>query len=145
MKKQLQNHLLLRLLIALLLLPVLLTACARRPVTPSAPTQGSTAPTTLPAPTQTEPEPTTLPRLSQMTEEECIAFIKASEIPIPNGLDKGESFGAFVKRIITAAENDPNSFYGGYSSPGLNEFANAIVALVNEYYGRSTEKTEPGA
>jgi len=130
------------LLIALLVLPTLLTACARRPISPATPSQGTTEPTTLPS--QSVPETTTLPLLSQMTEEECIAFIKANNVPIPEGLDQGENFGAYIKRIITAAEKDPNSFYGGSSAPGLNEMANSIVALVNEYYGRNTETTGSG-
>ena len=130
------------LLIALLVLPTLLTACARRPISPATPSQGTTEPTTLPS--QSVPDTTTLPLLSQMTEEECIAFIKANNVPIPEGLDQGENFGAYIKRIITRAEENPGRFATGTSAPQVVKMEKSIWALVHEYYGYNTEPTGPG-
>lgn len=77
-------------------------------------------------------------RLSEMTEDECIEFIVANGISIPDELSDYSALGAFVKNIITVVENDPNySFVINY--PITFDLANQIKKLVNEYYGNTGE------
>ncbi|MHB8061747.1 MAG: hypothetical protein ACYDG2_03800 [Ruminiclostridium sp.] len=72
-------------------------------------------------------------KLSELSEDECLAFISSRGIDIPAGLDT-ENIRAFVKEIISQSEKNPQS-PGGYSYTATMEFAEDIRKAVNEYYG----------
>lgn len=77
-------------------------------------------------------------RLSELSEEECIAFIKSRGLQIPDTLANYSSLGTFIKNIIVTIEEDPHyQFVINY--PVTYEFANQIKALVNDYYGVTRE------
>ena len=73
-------------------------------------------------------------RLSELSEAECITFIKAQGVSIPSDYEDELMWGAFVKEIITLVEQNPGtSLYFNYSV--VHSFANDIKCAVNEYYG----------
>lgn len=72
--------------------------------------------------------------LSEMSEEECVAFLKEKGVEIPGEFDDELAWGAFAKGIIEQVETNPNiAFPFGYSV--LLGFANDIKSVVNDYYG----------
>jgi len=70
-------------------------------------------------------------KLSEMTDEECIDFIKDNNIEIPEGYADS---GAFVHDVIRSVEEKPNIEFAFNYNVTLN-FAENIKALVNNYYG----------
>lgn len=75
------------------------------------------------------------PQLSQMSEKECIEFIKSRGVVIPKDLDN-ENLGAFVKNIITEVEKDPERpFFISYTV--TRNFVEDIRKVVNEYYEKN--------
>ena len=71
--------------------------------------------------------------LSEMSIEECIAFLKANGVEIPDELYTELEWGVFAKEIIAQVEEDPNvAFPFGYSV--LLQFANDIRFAVIKYY-----------
>lgn len=83
----------------------------------------------------TDPTPKK-PMLSSMLESECVEFIKARGIEIPNGFDN-DNLGDFVKDMIISVEEDP--YYNlVVSSPVTLDFAEDIRRAVNEYHGIET-------
>ena len=75
-------------------------------------------------------------RLSELSEEECIAFIKSSRLEIPEELTDYQLLGAFIKNIIATIEEDPY-YQFTINYPVTYEFANQIKTVVNNYYGVS--------
>ena len=67
--------------------------------------------------------------LSSLSEGECIEFIKARGLDIPEYIDSG-----FVKRMITLVEEDP-AYPFAFSYIGTLDFAEEIRRAVNEYHG----------
>ena len=63
--------------------------------------------------------------LSELSEEECLAFIESMGLEVPDELLDYSSLGAFVKTVITAVESDPNYLFI-INYPVTNEFANQI-------------------
>ena len=49
-------------------------------------------------------------KLSQMSEEDCVNFIKSRNIKIPDDFDN-EKIGSFIKEIIIDLEEDPEKMY----------------------------------
>lgn len=75
--------------------------------------------------------------LSDMTESECISFIEAQGVSIPDELLNIDSLGLFVKNVITCVESNPNyTFVINYKV--TLDFANDIKAAVNSFYGNTT-------
>lgn len=74
--------------------------------------------------------------LSELTESECISFLKERDVKIPGDSEDELLWAAFAKEIIRQVEENPNvTFAFGYTV--LLEFANEIKTAVNEYYGLS--------
>lgn len=71
-------------------------------------------------------------KLSEMSEEGCIEFIKSKGVDIPEDFND-ENLGAFVKKIITAVEKDPDIPFA-YSYTVTLDFVENIRKIVNEYY-----------
>ncbi len=70
-------------------------------------------------------------KLSEMTDEQCIEFIKDNNIEIPEGFADS---GTFVHDVIRSVEEKPNIEFTFNYNVTLN-FAENIKALVNDYYG----------
>ena len=69
--------------------------------------------------------------LSQMSEEECLAFLEKAGVELPPG---DVEWGAFAKKIIAQVESDPDCvFTFGYTH--YHFFAEEIRKVVNEHYG----------
>jgi hypothetical protein len=77
--------------------------------------------------------------LSDMSETECLEFIIQNGIEISDKLIGHPNLGALVKRIIQAAERNPNAG-AAISWDVLYNFVESIQTLVNEYYG--TDRVE---
>lgn len=71
-------------------------------------------------------------KLSELSEDECLAFLASRGIEVPDDLAP-EGIGAFVKEVVSRAEEYPQS-PGGYSYTVTMEFTEAIRKAVNEYY-----------
>lgn len=72
--------------------------------------------------------------LSELSDEECLAFIKAQGVSIPNIYEEEIQCVPFVRAIIQRVEENPqNNFIFNYHV--LEDFANDIQTVVNEYYG----------
>ena len=77
-----------------------------------------------------------LPVLSEMTESECIAFVKGCGVELPAWYENERYWGPFVKSVIVDVEANPNIEFGfGYSK--LLDLAYEIKTVVIEYYGLS--------
>ena len=74
--------------------------------------------------------------LSNMTEQECLNFLRECGVVIPNGVDE-DDLAKFAKRVISKVEKEPNAKFAINYEPTL-AFAEAIRLAVNQYY----EKTE---
>lgn len=74
-------------------------------------------------------------QLSDMSENECIEFIKQNGVEIPNDYNSAE-WAPFVKEIICIIEEHPNYEFS-YNYTVTLAFANAIKEVVNNYYGIS--------
>jgi hypothetical protein len=85
-----------------------------------------------------------MPVLSEMSEEECVEFIIENGIEIPGFFINYPELGAFVKKIIQAAESNPNVPMA-YSYDVTYYFAESIRAFVNEYYGTGTAQRNSAA
>lgn len=72
--------------------------------------------------------------LSELSESECLEFVKDRGVMLPDLREKESDWGPFVKRIITLVEANPNVDFGiSYTvSAGLAE---EIRDVVNAYYG----------
>lgn len=75
-----------------------------------------------------------LPLLSQMTEEESIAFVEDRNIEIPKLFQKTSQLGEFIKSIIQKIETNPN-YHFTCDYVKMYRFVKAIKNAVNEYYG----------
>ena len=74
------------------------------------------------------------PMLSEMSDEECLAFLLAYGIEIPRQYTRADECVPFVKYIIAQVERNSNALFGfGYAF--LQEFAEEIRNAVNDYYG----------
>ncbi len=73
-------------------------------------------------------------RLSELTDAECIAFLKEKGVKIPSNYENETQWGSFVRETIQYVEDNPNiEFVYNYSV--TQDFANAIKEVVNDYYG----------
>jgi hypothetical protein len=72
-------------------------------------------------------------KLSELSEDECLAFIASHGIAIPDALNTN-SVGSLAKEIIIFSEKYPQS-PAGYSYTVTMDFAENIRKAVNEYYG----------
>jgi len=75
-------------------------------------------------------------RLSEMSDEECVAFVKSYNITIPDDYEELE-WADFIRKTIVSVENDPDYFFV-YSYTETLRFANEIKNAVNDYYGVPT-------
>lgn len=75
-----------------------------------------------------------LPKLSDMTDIECLEFIKSKGVQIPDDYNDETLWAPFVKKTIEQVEADPDCFFV-YNYTVTGDFAQAIQAVVNEYYG----------
>ena len=83
----------------------------------------------LPVPTEA-PKATEPPRLSDMTEEECRAFLSGHGIEIPAEIAKDLK----VKELFMQLEEDPERQYF-LSAFDIEDFIEDVRLLVKEYYG----------
>lgn len=72
--------------------------------------------------------------LSELTEEECLAFIASKGLEIPENMISPYN-GELVKYLITRSEQYPQSNFGTISATFVMEFGEKVRAIVNEYYG----------
>ena len=85
------------------------------------------------------------PLLSEMSENECLEFVKDNGVVLPDLRETESDWGSFVKRIITLVESDPDIVFGINYTVTAN-LAEEIRSVVNEYYGVSEQDlTEPYA
>ncbi len=83
-------------------------------------------------PNATEPpEATEPPKLSEMTEEECRAFLSEHGIEIPAEAAQSAS----IKGLFAELEEDPDREYFFSAFVMLTDFTEEVKALVKEYYG----------
>lgn len=73
-------------------------------------------------------------RLSDLSETECITFLKENDVAIPQIFEDEETWGFFVHQIIAQVEENPNVYFC-FSNTMLLNFAYEIKATVNTYYG----------
>ena len=74
------------------------------------------------------------PLLSEMTEQECLDFIKECGVMLPNVRENESDWGPFVKQTILLVENDPFVDFGISYTVSAN-LAEEIRIVVNNYYG----------
>lgn len=84
---------------------------------------------------------TELPLLSEMSDSECIQFIKECGIVIPDDYSDETAWIPFIKNVIVLVEDNPDYIFG-ISYPVTLEFANLIKAAVNNYYGITVCRTD---
>ena len=84
------------------------------------------------AQTLTSSEPKQI--LSEMSEQECISFLKNHNIEIPDDYEDELVWGPFIQSVIASVENDSDCLFS-YNYSVTQEFAEAIRNAVNEYYG----------
>ncbi len=82
----------------------------------------------------TEPPAEGSTRLSDLSERECIAFVKSMGVGIPDDYEDELMWGRFVKDTIAQVEEDPDCRFV-YSYATTQVFAEEIRAAVNKYYG----------
>lgn len=70
--------------------------------------------------------------LSELTEDECIAFIKEKGVEIPDGFGDESVWGVFIKEVISQVEEKPNTGFL-YENSILLDFAEEIQRVVNEF------------
>ncbi len=71
--------------------------------------------------------------LSQMSDDECIAFVNANDINIPNDFANSPELGKIIREIILTVENDFNCEFA-YSYYVTYNFATEIKEAVVGYY-----------
>lgn len=71
--------------------------------------------------------------LSELSDSECIAFIKEHGVEIPDDYEDELSWAPFVKYTIACVEENPSVVFA-YNYPVTRDFANAIKDVVNAYY-----------
>lgn len=73
-------------------------------------------------------------RLSELSDDDCVAFLESNNIEIPETYDDSMSWMPFIHAIIEIVENEPTAeFAFGYGV--ALEFAYEIKTAVNAYYG----------
>ncbi len=75
-------------------------------------------------------------QLSDLSQEECITFLKERGVVIPSIPEDEMAWAAFAKDIIVKVEENANVIFM-YGSTTLLNFANDIKDVVNEYYERT--------
>lgn len=75
-------------------------------------------------------------RLSDMSESECLEYIRQSGVMIPDDNANGTTWAGFVKYTIQQVEADPYCVFS-YNYSLSNHFAEEIRTVVNNYYGIS--------
>lgn len=71
--------------------------------------------------------------LSDMTELECLEFIKSQGVDIPDDFEDETRWAPFIKQTIQRVEEDPNCVFA-YNYIVTLQFAEDIRNVVNEYY-----------
>ena len=79
-------------------------------------------------------------RLSDLSEEECVVFIKEHNVSIPQAFNDDIICGTCVRMIIKQVEDNPNVLFA-FGSANLLKFATDIKAVVNQYYGTNAIAT----
>lgn len=80
--------------------------------------------------------------LSQMSDEEILAFLDTYEIAIPDGFTESDSaLAARIRKWITDVESNPNIEFM-YSHTDLHNVAYAIKNAVNRYYGYTSSESK---
>ncbi len=72
--------------------------------------------------------------LSQMTEDECVTFVKNKGIEIPEDFAHSADLGKIIKEIFIQIENNPNQDFN-YNYYVTQLFATDIKKAVYDYYG----------
>ena len=80
--------------------------------------------------------------LSEMSQEECLAFIVSQGVAIPKELENYSQLGKFVKSVITEVEHNPACVFSLNYSITL-DFANRIKDVVNAWYGNTVIQATP--
>lgn len=78
--------------------------------------------------------------LSDLSDEECIAFLKEYGVEIPVAFDDELVLATFVRSIIEQVEANPQIIFA-YGSAMMYTFTNDIKCAVNDYYGISEDLT----
>ena len=81
-----------------------------------------------------------VPLLSEMSEAECISFIKDSGITLPPLYENESDWGPFIKKYIILFENNPNAPIA-ISYTVTADLAESIRSAVSHYYGIKTTST----
>ncbi len=76
--------------------------------------------------------------LSQMSEEECLAFVERNGVNIPDEFADSPKLGNLVKNIIRQVDKNPEHEFS-YNYHITLDFAEDIKALVNNYRGISNQ------
>ena len=77
--------------------------------------------------------------LSNMTNEECVSFLKESGVIFPYDEDDYALWGPIAKEMIAMVESNPAHFFA-YNFTKTQELANQIKQVVNNYYGISPDE-----
>ena len=75
--------------------------------------------------------------LSNLTDEECVSFLKNAGVVFPYDEDDWSLWGPIVKEMISLVETNPAHIFV-YNFSKTQELANNIKAVVNAYYGINT-------
>ncbi len=77
----------------------------------------------------------TPPLLSQMTDEELMAFVEENDVEIHSDFyHPAFPLAAFIREVVTKLEQDPNYMFA-YGYTRYYEIIDALRPAVNEYYG----------
>lgn len=76
------------------------------------------------------------PRLSDMSDEECVAFSELHGVEIPEIYLNDPALGTFIRSVILEVEKNPYIYFVVGDSR-IADFSNAIKDVVNAYYGIS--------
>lgn len=79
--------------------------------------------------------------LSEMSVEECVAFLKENGIQIPGEVEDEWAWGSFAKDIIAQVELNPNKNFVVEHSV-VAEFVNDIKEVVAAYYNMDTNVSQ---
>lgn len=69
--------------------------------------------------------------LSEMTDEDCIAFVHTYDIKIPQWYENDIEWAPFIRKVISMVEENPNVSFG-FGHTDLLDFAEAIQQTIVE-------------
>ena len=73
------------------------------------------------------------PILSEMSDQELMAFLAANDVSVPPELAVNPHFFTILHNIVSGVENDPHKHFL-YNYTVMLTFAQEVQAAVNRYY-----------